>query len=101
MDRESCFDTEEINKMQTFVNEYQYAMDELEGTIVQISKMVKDQSLRGTLFSIIDYLVDNEGDRYNKYNDLLKEFENFIPEDYYDNTGIWEEHQKEIMGGLK
>lgn len=101
MDRSDYYDLDEINQMQKFIDEYEYSIDELEATIHQLSKVLQDKSLKGTIEGIVEFIEDCEGGRYNDYKQKITDFENFDEKEFTDNSGIWEEHQQEIIGGLK
>lgn len=99
--REEYFDIAEINKMQEFVDEYDYAMDEIEKIVQYLKEVIKDTSLRETIDLLPEYITVQEGFRYKDYREQLEDFENFDINDYNDNTGIWEDHLNDIYGGLK
>lgn len=99
--REDYYDIIEINKMQNFVDEYEYTIDELTTTINHLKTKITDKSLEETIEGMFDYIKDNENIRYNDYKEILTEFEYFNINDYDDNEGIWEDYQRDIMGGLK
>lgn len=101
MNRAEYYDLDEINQMQKFVEEYEYSIDELTTTINQILKIIQDNSLKGTIEGILEYISDNEGKRYNDYKEKLEDFEHFDEKEFTSNEGIWEEHQNEILGGLR
>lgn len=99
--RADYFDINEMNRMQEFVDEYDYAMDEIENLVQHLVNVIGDLSLRETIELLPEYVVVQEGKRYNDYKEVLEEFEDFNPHDYNDNDGINQEYLNDIYGGLK
>ena len=74
-------DIEELNQMQVFVNDYEYAMDEIENLIQHLSHVINDKSLKETIDLLPEYITINEGIRYCEYKDKLEDLNNFNMEE--------------------
>lgn len=74
-------DLEELNQMQAFVNEYEYAMDEVDNLIQHLSHVINDKSLRETLELLPEYITINEGMRYCDFKEKLEDSNDFNMEE--------------------
>lgn len=99
--RAEYFDLDEINQKQEFVDEYEYAMDEIENLIQHLGNVITDKSLKETIDLLPEYITINEGIRYSECKDILEDFEDFNPNDYNDNEEINQDYLNDIYGGLR
>lgn len=99
--RADYYDLNEINRMQEFIDEYEYTMDEVEKLVQYLGNVVGDTSLHETIDLLPEYITVQEGKRYSDYKDILEDFEDFNINDYNDNDGINQEYLNDIYGGLK
>lgn len=101
MEKSDYYDTDELNRMQKYVNDYEYSLDEIEALTIQLVKTIEDQELKDLIQSLMTYIVDNEGHKYLNYKRTLDDAEHFEDKEFTDNKGIWEDYQRDIIGGLK
>ena len=92
--RDDVFDKRDIEKKKDYISDYTYTIGELTTQIALIKDVITDPGMCDTLDWLLECFENEEGTKYEDYQEDVNEYDNFNPLDYNDNDGLGSEYER-------